>query len=51
MKGYSTYKETAVDWLGEIPLEWSVKSLKYIASAIIGLTFNPSEISFKLKGG
>ncbi|UCE53587.1 MAG: restriction endonuclease subunit S, partial [Desulfobacterales bacterium] len=50
MKRYPAHKNSGVKWLGEVPYEWSVKKLKYIASAIIGLTYSPSELSDETNG-
>ena len=43
-KKYPKYKDSGVDWIGEIPEDWEVKRLKFLGEAIIGLTYNPSEI-------
>lgn len=32
MKRYTTYKNSGVKWIGEIPSHWETKSIKYIAS-------------------
>lgn len=32
MKRYDTYKDSGMQWLGEIPSHWDVKRLKYLAS-------------------
>ena len=29
MKPYSEYKESGVDWLGDVPLGWALKRMKY----------------------
>ena len=34
-KPYPAYKDTGVEWLGEIPAHWEVKRLKYVAPARI----------------
>lgn len=34
MKPYSSYKNSGVEWIGEIPSEWKVKKLKYVSSLI-----------------
>jgi type I restriction enzyme S subunit len=34
-KPYPAYKDSGVEWLGEIPAHWEVKRLKYVASARI----------------
>lgn len=31
-KPYPTYKESGVDWLGQIPAHWGVRRLKYLAT-------------------
>jgi type I restriction enzyme S subunit len=30
-KPYPAYKDSGVEWLGQVPEEWGVKRLKYIA--------------------
>lgn len=37
MERYERYKDSGVEWIGEIPEEWEVKKLKY------GVTVNPSK--------
>ena len=32
MKGYPQYKDSRVEWLGNIPLHWSVKQIKHVKS-------------------
>ena len=44
-KPYSSYKDSGVEWLGEIPEHWDVKKLKHIAYA------KPSNIDKKSKEG
>ena len=43
-KRYPKYKDSDVEWIGEIPEGWEVKRLKFLGKAIIGLTYDPSEI-------
>ncbi|MBC8385757.1 MAG: restriction endonuclease subunit S, partial [Candidatus Cloacimonetes bacterium] len=43
MKKYDKYKDSGIEWLGEIPVPWDVKKLKYVANA------NPSNIDKKSK--
>lgn len=38
-------KDSGVEWIGEIPEHWEVSRLKFIGEAIIGITYNPSEIT------
>lgn len=44
MKPYPQYKDSGVEWLGEIPEGWEVKKLKNIGEALIGLTYEPSSV-------
>ena len=41
---YPEYKDSGIDWLGNIPTHWQVKRLKYLGEAIIGLTYAPEDI-------
>ncbi|AIN19277.1 hypothetical protein CH54_1924 [Yersinia rochesterensis] len=36
-KAYPEYKDSGVEWLGEIPKEWKVSRVKYIAPFQVGL--------------
>ena len=42
MRRYSEYKESGVEWIGELPKHWKVKRLKYIANLNMGQS-PPSE--------
>ena len=35
-KRYDSYKNSGVEWLGEIPSHWEVKKLKFVAKQILG---------------
>lgn len=35
MKKYPTYKDSGIEWLGEIPIEWEIKRLKYTANLLV----------------
>jgi type I restriction enzyme S subunit len=41
---YSKRRESHLEWMGEIPAHWSIKKLKYIGTALIGLTYKPDDI-------
>jgi type I restriction enzyme, S subunit len=41
---YENHKDTGIEWLGEIPIHWEVIRLKFLGNAIIGLTYDPSEV-------
>ena len=36
MKKYETYKDSGVEWIGEIPESWEVRKMKYLISKIVG---------------
>lgn len=37
-------KDSGVEWIGEIPVGWEVKPLKFIGNSIIGLTYSPNNL-------
>lgn len=41
---YSAYKESGVEWLGEIPVGWKVKKLKFMFSFSKGLTITKENL-------
>jgi type I restriction enzyme, S subunit len=41
---YEAYKDSGVEWLGEVPGHWVVKKLGFIGEAIIGLTYSPDDV-------
>jgi len=43
MERYEKYKDSGVEWIGEIPEGWEVKKLKYVVNA------HPSNIDKKSK--
>jgi type I restriction enzyme, S subunit len=43
-QGYEKYKESGVEWLGDIPEHWEVKKLKHIGKSIIGIIYHPTEV-------
>jgi len=43
MDRYPAYKDSGVEWLGEIPKHWTIKRLRHISSFItVGVVVNPS---------
>ena len=50
MKRYSSYKDSGVEWIGEIPRHWDVKKLKYFGSVILGkMLCNEDKGGYSLK--
>ncbi len=39
-----SYKETKVQWIGQIPSTWNVRPLKYVGESRNGLTYSPKDI-------
>ena len=37
-------KPSGVEWLGDVPVGWEIKKLKYLGEAIIGLTYSPDDV-------
>jgi type I restriction enzyme, S subunit len=38
-------RDSGISWLGEVPKHWEVKKLKFVGDSIIGLTYDPNDIS------
>ena len=45
MKTYDSYKDSGIQWIGEIPECWKVSRLKFMGESIIGLTYSPEEVT------
>ena len=43
-------QDSGIDWLGDIPAHWEVKKLKYMGTAIIGLTYAPKDLTDENNG-
>ena len=41
---HALYKESGVEWLGQVPENWSIKRLKDIGTSIIGIVYSPDDI-------
>jgi len=42
---YPEYKDSGVEWLGEVPAHWEVAPLKYLTNFVNGMAFKPDEWS------
>lgn len=42
--------DSGIEWLGEIPEHWTLKRIKHLGKAIIGLTYSPTEMTDSEKG-
>ena len=43
-------KASGIEWLGQVPAHWEVKRLKYLGEAIIGLTYEPANVTDESNG-
>lgn len=43
MKNYQLYKDSAVEWLGDVPEHWEVKPLKQYSNMIGGFAFSSED--------
>ena len=51
MERYEAYKDSGVDWLGEIPVGWEIKKLKYGVSKVgSGVTPSGGASTYQLSG-
>lgn len=46
MKTYETYKDSIIEWIGEIPEHWEVKKIKHFTNILTGSTPKSTEESF-----
>lgn len=44
MKKYDSYKDSGIDWIGEIPTDWETVKLKYRGESLIGITYSPDDV-------
>ena len=42
-KRYSEYKDSGIEWIGEIPKGWSIRKIKYICSIYTGNSISDTE--------
>jgi type I restriction enzyme S subunit len=45
MKRYESYKDSGVEWIGEIPSHWDVSRMKNHGIVQIGLSYSPEDVS------
>ncbi|WP_304343988.1 restriction endonuclease subunit S [Chryseobacterium koreense] len=46
MKQYDTYKDSGIEWIGEIPSHWEVKKIKQLTNTLTGSTPKSTEESY-----
>lgn len=50
MRKYPEYKDSGVEWIGEIPTQWQLKRLKYCDSVIMGQSPSSDDYNYEGKG-
>lgn len=45
MKKYKAYKDTGIQWIGEIPEGWEIKKIKNVCSVTDGTHFSPQTVT------
>jgi len=50
VKRYDKYKDSGVEWIGEIPEHWNTIKLKYTGESIIGIIYSPDDVVNEGKG-
>lgn len=38
------FKDSGIEWIGQIPEGWEIKRMKWVGQCIIGLTYSPEEV-------
>lgn len=44
MKQYDSYKDSGVEWIGEVPSHWEIVPLKFTGEFSNGLTYSPKDV-------
>lgn len=44
MKKYDSYKDSGIEWIGEIPKHWESTKLKFVGESIIGIIYSPDDV-------
>jgi type I restriction enzyme S subunit len=44
MKKYNKYKQSGIEWIGEIPEHWESTKLKFFGESIIGIIYSPDDV-------
>jgi restriction endonuclease S subunit len=44
MRTYDSYKDSGIEWIGEIPDYWEATKLKFVGESIIGIIYSPDDV-------
>lgn len=44
MRRYDSYKDSGIEWIGEIPSHWVLTKLKFVGESIIGIIYSPDNV-------
>lgn len=47
---YESYKDSGVQWLGEIPSHWKSTRIKFLGDIVLGLTYSPEDVTTSESG-
>jgi restriction endonuclease S subunit len=45
MTKYDTYKDSGIEWIGEIPVNWRLTRMKFLGDAFGGVTYTPNDLT------
>lgn len=45
--GYSWYRDSGVEWIGELPIEWAVSPVKRAYQVQLGKMLQPAQVAEK----
>ncbi|OYT87776.1 MAG: hypothetical protein CFE46_11630 [Burkholderiales bacterium PBB6] len=48
---YPAYKDSRVEWLGQVPTHWSIKKVSHLAHLMVGFPFSSGSFSFDPEAG
>lgn len=50
LKAYPEYKDSGVEWIGEIPKDWDITKLKHVSNVVMGQSPDSESINNQSKG-
>ncbi len=50
LEPHTSFKDSGIEWLGEVPEGWEVKRLRFVGKAVLGLTYSPADVVDEAQG-
>ncbi|WP_052761085.1 restriction endonuclease subunit S [Sedimenticola thiotaurini] len=50
LEPHTRFKDSGIEWLGQVPEGWDLKKVKYVAKVIIGITYSPDDVVDESEG-